>query len=611
MKAKMKLRFEIVSHLGIVGAVLLMVFGAWGDDTVLQSEIVSRLRIPDLGEQLARPILPQAAWTSSDRATVQPFGEAKTLVRRTIASETLATGPYGDLLIERSAYRHANGVDLPSVMFIPSQQAGAPVVIIGQSERRLREQFATWALGAWRPVMALDLLGTGEIAGCLEKGKAGNGEDVFAARMKARGESLLEVRVAELLTVLEGLKTRFGAAAMVIAGSSTFEVAKQVSARRPDLMGDVVRACGKATVMPAEKEPNWRADTSAFQARIDALAAKGGGTLVVEPGLYRLGAVTIKPGVNLHLKKNAVLLGVDAEAAYPKCTTRVEGRTGTYYPAILNADRCDGFKISGEGIVDGLGYSLWHAFWSSIKVYRTRRDVNVHVGLLRPRVLFVSNSKNVDVGGVTFKNSKFWTTHFYRCQNLSVHDCAMYADTINYLRGPSTDAIDLDGCRDVVVKNVLMNVNDDAVVMKGGIGAWANDPVKCPWNSPTENVLVTDCTFGPMCHACLTLGSDCFLGRNATLRDSRILGAHLFLHLKMRVDTPQLYENVLVENCSGWAGTYLNAPAWTQMTDLQGRPEPPPSVARHVTMRNNKVVYKVFKRLAKESFVTYEDFDIH
>lgn len=574
------------------------------------SEIVTRLRIPDLKEQLGRPILSKSARMSSERASRAPFGERTNLTRRVVARETLETGPYGELGVERVAYRHANGLDLPAVLFLPSQRAGAPVVIIGESGRNVREPFVTWALGAWRPVMALDLFGTGEIAGCLEAGKEVKGETFFAARMKAHGESLLDVREAELIAVLADLKARFGAAATVLAGSSTFEVAQAVRARRADLVDEVVRACGSHTQMPSEKEPNWRAETAAFQSRIDALAAKGGGTLVVEPGLYRLGAVSIKPGVNLHLKKNAVLLGVDVEAAYPKCTTRVEGRTDIYYPAMLNADRCDGFTITGEGIVDGLGYSLWHAFWSSLGAYRHRRDVNVHAGLLRPRVLFVSNSKNVDVSGVTFKNSKFWTTHFYRCTNLKVHDCAMYADEINGRKGPSTDAIDLDGCRDVLVENVLMNVNDDAVVMKGGMGVWANDPVKCPWNSPTENVLVRNCTFGPMCHACLTLGSDCFLGRNATLRDSRILGASLLLHLKMRVDTPQLYENVLVENCTGRAGTYLNAPAWTQMTDLKGLAAPPPSIARHVTMRNNRVAYKTFQRLAKESFVTYEDFDI-
>ena len=581
-----------------------------GDCVVEASEIVTRLRIPDLVEQLGRPILPEAAWMSSDRVSRAPFGDRTNLTRRVVACETLSTGPYGELGVERVAYRHANGLDLPAVLFLPSQRAGAPVVIIGESGRRVREQFVTWALGAWRPVMALDLFGTGEIAGCPEAGKENPAGALFTTRLKARGESLLDVRVAELTAVLADLKARFGAAATVLAGSSMFEVAQAVRARRSDLVFEVVRACGSHTQMPSEKEPNWRAETAAFQARIDALAAKGGGTLVVEPGLYRLGAVSIKPGVNLHLKKNAVLLGVDVEAAYPKCTTRVEGRTDTYYPAILNADHCDGFTITGEGIVDGLGYSLWHAFWSSIGTYRRRRDVNVHVGLLRPRVLFVSNSKNVDVSGVTFKNSKFWTTHFYRCTNLKVHDCAIYADVINGRKGPSTDAIDLDGCRDVLVENVLMNVNDDAVVMKGGMGVWANDPVKCPWNSPTENVLVRNCTFGPMCHACLTLGSDCFLGRNATLRDSRMLGASLLLHLKMRVDTPQLYENVLVENCTGRVGTYLNAPAWTQMTDLKGLAAPPPSVARHVTMRNNRVAYKTFQRLAKEPFVTYEDFDI-
>ena len=562
----------------------------------------------DLEEQLKRPILPKTARMLCEGATTNRlFQPAATPTCRTVSCETVKMLSYGDIKIVRETFAAGGGVLLPAVTFEPMHVTGSPVIILGNSTRGQRERYVRWALAVWRPAMALDLFGTGEIASSLGETK---GETVFSTRLAAKGYSLDEIRADELIAAADKMKRQYGFGVQVFAGSQTFKAAQRAQAKRPDLICAVDAATPAVTPVPFGAEPDWRKTQRELQGRIDALAAQGGGTLKLTRGLYYTGALDFRPGVNLHLDKGAVILGANVAEAYPKRETRVEGRWGVYFPGLINAERCDGFTITGEGIIDGQGMSLWRAFWPLYRKEPRHPQVNVREGLMRPRVLWVADSKNVDISGVTFKNGKFWTTHYYRCTNLKIHDCAMLADSIGNLRGPSTDAIDLDGCKDVVVSNVVMNVNDDAVVMKGGRGIDANDLVKNPHNASTENVLVTDCLFGPQCHACLTLGSDCFLGRNAVLRNSRVEGAAILLHLKMRIDTPQLYENILVENCSGWAGAYLSALAWSQMTDLGGRPEPPASVARHVTMRNNHIRYKVFTRYAKEKFVSYEDFDI-
>lgn len=220
-------------------------------------------------------------------------------------------------------------------------------------------------------------------------------------------------------------------------------------------------------------------ETYALQARIDALAASGGGELVIGPGVHRAGALFFRPGVNLRIEKGGVLVGSDAAAAYPIRETRIEGETCDYYPALINADRCDGFRISGEGVVDGHGLPTWRAFWKAREA--NPRCLNKEPGLVRPRLLYVSNSSDVDVSGVTFKNSKFWTTHFYDCRNVRVRDCAIRAEILEGVKGPSTDAIDIDRCQGFVVSNVVMDVNDDAVVIKGGKGPWAKRSRAARW----------------------------------------------------------------------------------------------------------------------------------
>ena len=36
------------------------------------------------------------------------------------------------------------------------------------------------------------------------------------------------------------------------------------------------------------------------------------------------------------------------------------------------------------------------------------------------------------------------------------------------VKAPSTDAIDIDACTDILIKGCTINVNDDAVALKGG-----------------------------------------------------------------------------------------------------------------------------------------------
>ena len=48
-------------------------------------------------------------------------------------------------------------------------------------------------------------------------------------------------------------------------------------------------------------------NTAAIQKTIDSLAANGGGTMEIPEGVFMSGALFLKPGVNLHLAKGAVL----------------------------------------------------------------------------------------------------------------------------------------------------------------------------------------------------------------------------------------------------------------------------------------------------------------
>ncbi len=328
--------------------------------------------------------------------------------------------------------------------------------------------------------------------------------------------------------------------------------------------------------------------TEKIQALIDKIAEEGGGVVVVPAGTYRTGTVRFKQGVNLYVSEGGVLMGSDDPADYSLGTTRIEGETCTYYGALIEADGVDGFTMCGPGTVDGNGARAWRSFWLRYKWNPkcTNKDEQ------RPRLVFISNSQNVTVAGLHLQNSHFWTNHIYKCNHVKFLGCDIRSSI--ELRAPSTDAIDIDACTDVLVKNCYMEVNDDGVVLKGGKGPWADTD---PNNGSNERILVEDCTYG-RCHGCLTCGSEAIHNRNILLRRVKVEGVMNLCWLKMRPDTPQRYEYITMEEITGTVRFFININPWTQFFDLKGRTDKPISVSDHITMKNCDVQCEVFFRVS-------------
>ena len=324
--------------------------------------------------------------------------------------------------------------------------------------------------------------------------------------------------------------------------------------------------------------------TQQIQAVIDRCAQEGGGVVVVPTGTFKTGALFFKQGTHLHLCEGAVLLGSDRIIDFPILMTRIEGETCKYFAALVNADGLDGFTITGKGTIDGNGLKYWQEFW----IRRQWNPQCTNKDAQRPRLTYVSNSRNVTIQDVHLINSPFWTNHVYKSDHVRYLDCYIYAPTENVYapqpkRGaPSSDAIDIDVCTDVMVDGCFMHVNDDAVVLKGGKGTWAD---KDSTNGNCERILIQNCHYGRV-HGCLTLGSESLHDRNVILRNCQTDNADRVLWLKMRPDTPQHYEYVLVENITGHCGRFLFIHPWTQFFKPGDRKDMPLSRCNNITMRN-------------------------
>lgn len=324
--------------------------------------------------------------------------------------------------------------------------------------------------------------------------------------------------------------------------------------------------------------------TEKIQAVID-IAAQDGGVVIIPKGTYLSGSLFFKPKTHLHIEEGAILKGSDDISHFPITMTRMEGQTLKYFSALVNADGVDGFTLSGKGTIDGNGLRYWRSFW-------LRREFNpqcTNLDEMRPRLLYISNCNEVQISGVHLINSPFWTTHLYKCKNVKLLNLHIFSPE-KPVKAPSTDAVDIDACTNVLIKNCYMSVNDDAVALKGGKGPWAD---KDPDNGGNYNIIIEDCEYG-FCHGALTFGSESIHDRNIILRRCTIKRANRLLWLKMRPDTPQNYEYVLIEDIKGDADHFIYIKPWTQFFDLKDRKDIPKSYSGNITMKNINFECKSF-----------------
>lgn len=342
--------------------------------------------------------------------------------------------------------------------------------------------------------------------------------------------------------------------------------------------------------------------TEALQRVIDRCAADGGGVVVIPRGMTVLsGALFFKPKTHLHIEEGGRLKGIDDIRHYPLIDMHMEGKMIKYFAALVTAIGCDGFTITGRGTIDGDARRFWDEFW-------IRRKMNpkcTNLEAMRPQLVYIAESDDVTVQDVRLVNSAFWTNHLYKCSRAKYIDCYIESPTVGATRAPSSDGLDLDICTDVVVRGCFMNICDDGVCLKGGKGTYVDRDSTA---GPVRRVLVEKCRFGRLTNAGITFGSEAWDCQNIVLRDSRFEGSGHALLFKMRTDTPQTYQDVLMERCTGWVTNAVETSSWKQFHQLEERADMPTSVVRNVTIRNisdlrsKRFFYVVKDRALKHQF---------
>lgn len=229
--------------------------------------------------------------------------------------------------------------------------------------------------------------------------------------------------------------------------------------------------------------------TSSIQKAIDECANSGGGRVVVPTGDFKTGSIQLKSNVHLYLEEGSTLYGSTAIEDYtPSTSDYISLRTGIPTIQLIYADSVENVSITGFGTIDGRGKAFPKLSWND-------------EGITRPHLLRIIRGKNISISGVTLRNSGCWMQHYLACDRLRIDGITVF-NRNNY----NNDALDLDGCHDVTVSNMIADSDDDAITLK------STSPRLC------EDIVISNCVVSSHCNA-IKLGTETNGGfRNIIIR---------------------------------------------------------------------------------------------
>lgn len=249
----------------------------------------------------------------------------------------------------------------------------------------------------------------------------------------------------------------------------------------------------------ADPEKSPVENTDAINRAIGELSQTGGGTVEIPEGDFHIYTLRLRSNVNLHLNRGAILRAArtDIRNAYEK----QEGEGGnydepevnlyaglqdhghTYFAnSLLYGADIENVMIYGEGRIDGSymenGFRRY-ALLGGDPLDNPSRKERGHTGeWFGNKAIALVRAKNVVLKDFRLLIGGHFAVIAEGVANMLVD--GLLVDT-------TRDALDIDCCQDVTVRNSVFNsLTDDALVLKASYGAGLFLPVK--------NVLVEDCT---------------------------------------------------------------------------------------------------------------------
>tara|TARA_R110000868_G_scaffold107780_2_gene294765 strand:- start:23029 stop:24501 length:1473 start_codon:yes stop_codon:yes gene_type:complete len=284
-------------------------------------------------------------------------------------------------------------------------------------------------------------------------------------------------------------------------------------------------------------------NTEAIQKSIDACAEKGGGTVAFKPGIYVSGSIFIKEGVHFQVDKGVEIRGSQNIKDYIEIDTRIAGMEMKWPAALINVRNQKNVLIDGDGLINGDGKVFWDYYWDLRKNDYEPKGLRwiVDYDAKRPRTFLISNSQNVFLKNLHIQKAGFWTIQVLYSEYITVDGVTIRNNIGGH--GPSTDGIDIDSSKWILVQNCDIDCNDDNFCLKAGRD-WDGLRV----NRPTEYVVIRDCV-ARAGSGLFTIGSETSGSiRHVYASNIQGLGTKNGLNIKSATTRGGTVEDVYMEN---------------------------------------------------------------
>lgn len=320
-------------------------------------------------------------------------------------------------------------------------------------------------------------------------------------------------------------------------------------------------------------------NTEAISKAIASLAKQGGGKLVFPPGIWLTGPIRLRSNINLHLQAGALLQFTSDFKQYPLVVLNVKGAKEVDSVSPISGENLQNIAITGCGVIDGAGSGWrpvkkgklteaeWKALLKSGGVTDTSgntwwpsreameggklvdrlsasgslklEDYEPAHAFLRPKMLKLINCRKLLLEGVTFQNPPNWTLNPTLCEDVTIRNVNVH----NAEAAQNSDALDLESCRNVIVRDSTFDAGDDGICVKSG-----KDAVGRRIGVPTENVLIENCVVYHA-HGGFTIGSEMSGGvSNIVVNNCTFMGTDIGLRFKSTRGRGGVVEKIYIKN---------------------------------------------------------------
>jgi len=215
------------------------------------------------------------------------------------------------------------------------------------------------------------------------------------------------------------------------------------------------------------------ADTAGIQARIDEVAAGGGGTVSLRAGRYRCGTLHLRSNITLALEAGAVLVASPDDADFDPVEalpyhSHADVETTDFHFALLTGEGLTNIGIIGPGHIDA---------------NRSRRG--------GPKPIALRRCTNIAISDLMISDAPNYAVSLLGCDHVDIERVTV--------RNGWADGIDPDCCRWVRIANCDIDSYDDGICLKASLALGQR--------RATQHVVVEDCTVASSCNA-LKVGTE-------------------------------------------------------------------------------------------------------